>query len=141
MTKDHISVNRGVWNADARNWIASGERLWASDPQWGIWGLTESELGLFPDSLDGLDAVELGCGTGYVSSWMEQRGARVTALDLSSEQLSTARRLAKQYSAQITFLEANAEATGLPDAAFDYAISEYGAAIWCQPEILSLIHI
>ncbi len=135
MTKDHISVNRGVWNADARNWIASGERLWASDPQWGIWGLTESELGLFPDSLDGLDAVELGCGTGYVSSWMEQRGARVTALDLSSEQLSTARRLAKQYSAQITFLEANAEATGLPDAAFDYAISEYGAAIWCQPEI------
>lgn len=135
MTKDHISVNRGVWNADARNWIASGERLWASDPQWGIWGLTESELGLFPDSLDGLDAVELGCGTGYVSSWMEQRGARVTALDLSSEQLSTARRLAKRYSAQITFLEANAEATGLPDAAFDFAISEYGAAIWCQPEI------
>jgi SAM-dependent methyltransferase len=135
MTKDHISVNRGVWDTDARNWIASGERLWASDPRWGIWGLPESELGLFPDNLDGLDAVELGCGTGYVSAWMEQQGARVTALDLSSEQLSNARRLAGQYGAQITFLEANAEATGLPDAAFDFAISEYGAAIWCRPEI------
>ncbi|NRB00491.1 MAG: methyltransferase domain-containing protein, partial [Rhodobacteraceae bacterium] len=44
-------------------------------------------------------------------------------------------RLAEAQGAQITFLEANAEATGLPDAAFDFAISEYGAAIWCRPEV------
>ena len=27
----------------------------------------------------------------------------------------------------------NAEATPFPDASFDFAISEYGAAIWCDP--------
>jgi SAM-dependent methyltransferase len=32
-------------------------------------------------------------------------------------------------------LEGNAEATGLPDASFDFAISEYGAAIWCDPDL------
>lgn len=135
MTKDHISVNRGVWNADARNWVAPGERLWASAPQWGIWGLPEADLGLFPADLAGCDAIELGCGTGYVSGWMARRGARVTALDLSSEQLATARRLAGQHGAEITFLEGDAEATGLPDQSFDFAISEYGAAIWCRPGV------
>ena len=60
-------------------------------------------------------------------------GARVTAIDVSSGQLATARRLAKKHGADITFIEGNAEATGLEDACFDFAISEYGAAIWCPP--------
>ncbi len=30
-------------------------------------------------------------------------------------------------------VEADAVATGLPDASFDIAISEYGASIWCDP--------
>ena len=65
---------------------------------------------------------------------MARRGARVTAIDLSAEQLATARHLAGKHGADITFLEGNAEETGLPDASFDFAISEYGAAIWCRPE-------
>ncbi len=135
MTKDHISINRDVWQNDAENWVASGERLWASEPQWGIWGLPDVDLRLLPDDMTGLAAVELGCGTGYVSGWMARRGAEVTAIDVSAAQLATARRLATETGAEITFLEGNAEATGLPDAAFDFAISEYGAAIWCRPEI------
>ena len=31
-------------------------------------------------------------------------------------------------------IEGNAEATGLAEASFDFAISEYGAAIWCKPD-------
>ncbi len=135
MTNDHISVNRGVWEADAKNWVALGERLWSSDPQWGIWNVPDSALRLLPDDLTGQDAIELGCGTGYVSGWLARRGARVTAIDVSAGQLTTARRLATENGAEINFLEGNAEATGLPDAAFDFAISEYGAAIWCRPEV------
>ncbi|MGV3616923.1 MAG: methyltransferase domain-containing protein [Fimbriimonas sp.] len=33
-----------------------------------------------------------------------------------------------------SLLEESAEATSLPDASFDLAISEYGASIWCDPE-------
>jgi hypothetical protein len=34
----------------------------------GLWGIPESEVGSLPE-LAGRDALELGCGTGYVSAW------------------------------------------------------------------------
>ncbi|MFZ5964616.1 class I SAM-dependent methyltransferase [Thalassococcus sp. BH17M4-6] len=136
MNTDYLSVNRDVWDRDAANWAEIGARHWAlEDPIWGNWGLPESSLGLLPEDMRGLDAIELGCGTGYVAGWMARRGARVTAIDLSGAQLATARDLAWAHDADITFLHGNAEATELSDAAFDFAISEYGAAIWCRPEL------
>ena len=135
MSRDHVSINRDIWDADAPNWVAAGERLWAAEtPEWGNWGNPDGDLKLLPADMTGRDAIELGCGTGYVSGWMARRGAKVTAIDVSPEQLSTARHLAAKHGAEITFIEGNAEVTGLPDASFDFAISEYGAAIWCPPE-------
>jgi SAM-dependent methyltransferase len=60
---------------------------------WGNWSVPETELHLLPEDMSGMDAIELGCGTGYVSAWMARRGARVTGIDVSAEQLATARRL------------------------------------------------
>ena len=136
MTKDHVTINRNVWDEDAANWVEMGERHWQMDtPIWGSWGAPESELQMLPPNMTGMNAVELGCGTGYVAAWMWKRGAKVTAIDVSANQLATARRLSKEHGADITFIEGNAEATGLPDASCDFAISEYGAAIWCPPEV------
>lgn len=135
MTRDHLSTNRDIWNADAANWVDFGERLWRLEtPEWGSWGNPDEGLNLLPAEMRGVEAIELGCGTGYASAWMTRRGARVTAIDISAEQLATARRLAAAHGADITFIEGNAEETGLPDSAFDFAISEYGASIWCKPE-------
>jgi SAM-dependent methyltransferase len=134
MTRDYISTNRDIWNADSPNWVAPAERLWRLEtPEWGAWGNSEESLQLLPSDMNNLDAIELGCGTGYVSGWMHRRGARVTAIDISAEQLATACRISQDEDADITFIEGNAERTGLPDASFDFAISEYGASIWCQP--------
>lgn len=136
MSRDHVAINKGVWDADAENWIAPGERLWAAEvPEWGNWGAPEAKLRMLPVDMSGLDAIELGCGTAYVSAWMTRRGAKATAIDVSPLQLATARRLAGEHLADITFIEGNAEQTGLPDASFDFAISEYGAAIWCPPDV------
>ncbi len=133
---DYVDVNRTVWNEDAPNWVALGERLWALDiPEWGTWSQPVTAPALLPTDMAGQDAIELGCGTAYVSGWMARRGAKVTAIDVSPEQLKTARRLAAVHGAEISFMEGNAEQTGLPDASFDFAISEYGAAIWCQPDL------
>lgn len=135
MKRDHVSINRDIWNADAANWVASGRRLWSLDtPEWGNWGNPDNNLTLLPPDMTDMDAIELGCGTAYVSGWMARRGARVTAIDVSAQQLSTAGQLAAEHGADITFIEGNAEATGLSDAAFDFAISEYGASIWCPPD-------
>lgn len=132
----HVEINRDYWDGIAPDWETAGEGAWArGTPAWGVWNLPESDLHLLPEDMSGQDAIELGCGTGYVARWMELRGAQVTAVDVSEAQLTTARRLNAKHGGAITFLNADAERTGLPDAAFDFAISEYGAAIWCDPEV------
>lgn len=127
-SSDHVEVNRAHWDGMAGDWTASAERLWASDDiVWGVWELPEAEVGLLDDltpDLVGLDAVELGCGTAYVSGWLARRGARVTGVDVSVAQLATARRLADVHGVDVTLLEADAEATGLPGASFDLVVSE-----------------
>ena len=92
----------------------------------------ESELHLLPD-VAGLDAVELGCGTGYISSWLARRGARVVGLDNSSKQLATAQLFQEEFGVRFPLVHADAERAPFADASFDVAISEYGAAIWCDP--------
>lgn len=133
---EHVAANREYWDGMAADWVAAGERAWASDdPTWGIWGLPESDLGLLPQSMDGMRAIELGCGTGYVSAWMARRGADVVGIDNSAEQLATARRLAEQHEVALTLHHGNAETVPEPDGSFDFAVSEYGAAIWCDPYV------
>ena len=133
---EHARENRAYWDRMAEDWVVAGERAWRSpEPYWGCWGLPESQLGLLPRDMTGMDAVELGCGTGYVSSWMVRRGSRVVGVDNSERQLETARRLATEHGVELTLHHGNAEAVPYPDQFFDCAISEYGAAIWCDPRI------
>jgi SAM-dependent methyltransferase len=83
--------------------------------------------------LAGLDVIELGCGTGYVSAWLARRGARPVGIDNSEAQLETARRFQREFGLEFPLLHGNAEEVPLPDQSFDLAISEYGASIWCDP--------
>ena len=134
--REHVAENRRLWDAMAPDWVARGERNWAqAEPDWGEWCIPESELRMFPDELGGKDAVELGCGTAYVSSWMARRGARPVGIDNSEVQLGTARRLQREHGLDFPLLHGNAEAVPYPDASFDFAISEYGASLWCDPEL------
>ncbi|MCA1588745.1 MAG: methyltransferase domain-containing protein [Chloroflexi bacterium] len=131
---EHVARNRAHWDAMAQDWVAGGERSWAQDePTWGIWGVPESELHLLPDELEGRDVVELGCGTAYVSAWLARRGARVVGIDNSPKQLETARRLQGEHGLEFPLHLGNAEATPFAEASFDVVVSEYGAAIWCDP--------
>jgi SAM-dependent methyltransferase len=130
---DHVAANRASWDQDAPNWVDSGRRAWAADePSWGIWGLPESDLHLLPDA-SGLDAIELGCGTGYVSAWLARRGGRCVGLDNSANQLATARMLQREFDLTFPLVHGDAERAPFADGSFDIAISEYGAAIWCDP--------
>ncbi len=130
----YVEENRRHWNDQAPGWVAAGERSWATDaPTWGQWGLPESELQLLPVDMSGMAAIELGCGTGYVSAWMARRGASVVGIDVSENQLATARRLAEEHGLHVEYIQGNAEQVPKPDGSFDFAISEYGAALWADP--------
>jgi SAM-dependent methyltransferase len=133
---EHVRENRAYWDRTADDWVEKGERAWCADaPYWGCWGLPESELRLLPETMEGMDAIELGCGTGYVSAWMARRGARVVGIDNSARQLATAARLSQEHGVALTLHHGSAETVPWPDASFDFAISEYGAAIWCDPYV------
>lgn len=130
---EHVRVNRDYWDSVAGEWVAAGRRHWAlNEVTWGIWNVPESDAHLLPE-VDGRDAIELGCGTGYIASWLARRGARVVGIDNSPRQLETARMLQQEFGIEFPLILGNAETVPLPDASFDLAVSEYGAAIWADP--------
>ena len=58
--------------------------------------------------VEGLDVVELGCGTAYVSAWLARRGARPVGVDVTPAQLATARRCQAETGIVFPLLEASA---------------------------------
>jgi SAM-dependent methyltransferase len=130
---DHVRLNRSLWDEKAAEYAAPGRRSWAaSEARWGIWGVPDSQLKVLPD-VHGLDVIELGCDTAYVSSWLARRGARVVGIDNSAEQLASARRYQREFGLEFPIIHGNAEEVPLADRSFDLAISEYGASLWCDP--------
>jgi SAM-dependent methyltransferase len=133
--REHVQRNRARWDVEARDFVKAGETAWArEEPTWGVWRVAESELRVLPDDLAGKDAIELGCGTAYVSAWLARRGARVVGIDASSAQLTTARRLQREHGLEFPLIHADAELVPCRDATFDLAISEYGACLWADPD-------
>ena len=134
MTEEHVFLNRAKWEEEAAKYVAAAERNWATEEvSWGIWGVPEAEVRALPDDLDGKRTVELGCGTAYLSAWLARRGARPVGLDLTTNQLATARRMQREHHLTFPLIQANAEQVPLKDGLFDLVISEYGASIWCDP--------
>ena len=109
--------------------------MWAAEEiTWGVFGVPESSLETLGE-VAGLDVVELGCGTAYVSAWLAKRGARPVGVDVTPAQLATARRCQGELGLEFPLVEASAEDVPLPSGSFDLAISEYGASIWCDPHL------
>jgi 2-polyprenyl-3-methyl-5-hydroxy-6-metoxy-1,4-benzoquinol methylase len=73
---EHVARNRAYWDDLARQ--------------------------VFSEQLSGKDAIELGCGTAYISAWLSRRGARVVGIDNSEAQLGTARRLQQAVRARFS---------------------------------------
>jgi hypothetical protein len=63
------AANRDLWTRANREYgDEHADRAWAADDiTWGIFNVPEQQLGVLGD-VAGLDAVELGCGTGYFSA-------------------------------------------------------------------------
>lgn len=131
---DYVLSNRRAWSTYAADYVEPARRHWAEPPCWGIWSIPESEVGLLPADLAGRDTLELGCGTGYVSSWLARLGARPVGLDNCWEQLATARVMQRDHGLSFPLVHGIAEMTPFPPASFDLVISEYGAAIWSDPQ-------
>jgi SAM-dependent methyltransferase len=133
-SSDYVRRNIESWTrTNAEYTDARAREAWDSEEiTYGIFGIPESELGVLGD-VDGLDVVELGCGTAYFSAWLARRGARPVGIDPTPAQLETARRMQAETGIEFPLVEGVAEEVPLPDESFDLAVSEYGASIWADP--------
>ena len=134
---DYVLNNRAYWTqTNAQYTNAAARDSWANEAvTWGVFRAAEEQVRALPD-VTGKDVIELGCGTAYFGARLKRRGARrVVGVDVTPAQLATAARLNEEMGLGLELLEANAEAVPLPDATFDLAVSEYGASIWCDPNL------
>jgi SAM-dependent methyltransferase len=131
----HAARNARLWDkVNAPRYAEPGRESWkANEISWGNFGILEADLRALPEDFDGLDIIELGCGTAYFSSWLARRGGRVTGVDISMEQLKTAQLLQSEHDLHFPLIAANAESVPAADASFDLVISEYGASTWADP--------
>lgn len=98
-----------------------------------MWGVLESDLGLLRHCEPGMNAIELGCGTGSVCAWLTRAGVNPVGVDISGVQLENARLLQKEFEISFRLDQANAETVPYESESFDLVISEYGASVWCDP--------
>jgi ArsR family transcriptional regulator len=70
---------------------------------------------------NGPAVADLGCGTGFLASWLAERGASVVAVDHSQRMLRQAKQRCKR--ARVTFRQGELEALPLPDGGIDAAFS------------------
>jgi SAM-dependent methyltransferase len=130
-----IALNRALWAVvNERFTDAAAEELWGRPGiVWGLFAIPEAEFGVLGE-VNSLDVVELACGTAYFSAWLARAGASVVAVDLSEEQLATARRLQQRFGPTFPLVQADAERVPLSSERFDLVLSEHGVAAWCDPE-------
>ncbi|MEY2451760.1 MAG: hypothetical protein QOD92_1334 [Acidimicrobiaceae bacterium] len=129
---DYLQRNQDAWNAMAADYVDAGRRNWSKEPTWGMFDIPETELRLLAD-VNGADVVELGCGTGYISSWVTRLGGRTVGLDPTPNQLASARQFQGEFDVSFPLVRGAAEHVPLRAACCDLVISEYGAAIWSDP--------
>jgi ubiquinone/menaquinone biosynthesis C-methylase UbiE len=88
-------------------------------------------LGLVAPAGGALDALDVGCGTGFLSLELAARGHRVTGVDLAPTMLELARGKAAAQGLAVRFETADAENLPYPAGSFDLVISRH--VLWTLP--------
>jgi ubiquinone/menaquinone biosynthesis C-methylase UbiE len=78
-----------------------------------------------------LDALDVGCGTGFLSLELAARGHRVTGIDFAPAMLDRARHKAGERGLGVRFETADAEQLPFAPASFDLVISRH--VLWTLP--------
>ncbi len=115
---DHRAVGE-LWDENAEAWTTL-TRLGYDKYRDHI--NTPAFLDMLPD-VDGLRGLDVGCGEGHNTRLVAQRGARLTALDISGRFVRYAREQEARDHHGIVYLRASAVALPFADAAFDFAMA------------------
>jgi 2-polyprenyl-3-methyl-5-hydroxy-6-metoxy-1,4-benzoquinol methylase len=131
MSNGAYDETRDLWNRVADDWQiqvgedGDGNRILNSDPV--LWA--------FAGDVNGLTVLDAGCGTGYLSKKLHDRGARVTGIDFSERMIE----IARAHNPDIDFrVDSCAELRTLTDASFDLVIANY--VLMDTPDLQGTLH-
>jgi len=83
----------------------------------------------------GARVLDVGCGTGVLGLTAARLDARVTGVDLTPELVARAKENAALMGVDAEWREGDAEALPMPDAAFDFVVSQFGHMFAPRPEV------
>jgi len=80
---DSLAKNIEQWTKNNEEALdARAPQGWArTSVTWGVFGIREEDLGSPLGDVRGLDVVELGCGTAYLSAILAKLGAKPVGVD------------------------------------------------------------
>ena len=78
-----------------------------------------------------VDALDVGCGTGFLTFELASRGHRVTGVDFAAAMIAEARRKAAERSASVRFEEGDAEQLPFAPGSFDLVMTRH--VLWTLP--------
>jgi len=136
MTRDDVRANLASWEADSEAYQERGKESlndW-SRFGWGVWQVPEAEVGALGD-VGGLRALELGCGAAQFGIRVAKRGAHVTGIDFSANQLAAAGPNMTETDVRFPLVRGNVEELPFADASFDLVFCDHGAVAFTDPTI------
>jgi ubiquinone/menaquinone biosynthesis C-methylase UbiE len=116
------------WNRRAPGFDEGFGHSIATDAERAAW---DRIIDLVLAGRSGIEALDIGCGTGFLSLEMAGRGHRVTGVDFAPAMLAEARRKSAARGAAIRFEEADAEHLPFAAASFDLAVCRH--VLWTLP--------
>ncbi|MGH2446299.1 MAG: class I SAM-dependent methyltransferase [Candidatus Limnocylindria bacterium] len=105
---------RATWSAGDYDAIANGI--------WEVGDAIVRRAGI----AEGEEVLDVACGTGNAAIQAALAGGRVTGLDLAPQMFEAGRRRAAEAGADVTWIEADAEAQPFEDGTFDVVLSTFG---------------
>ena len=131
---DHVRKNRVHWEGESAAYQERNARQldrW-DRLAWGCWDIPEDELHALGD-VDGLYALEYGCGACQFGIKVAMRGARVTGLDFSAAQLRHGRAKMDESGVRFPVVQADGERIPFREGSFDLVFCDHGVMGFADP--------
>lgn len=116
------------WNRRAAQFDADFGHSIATAAERAAW---DRILDLITAGRSGLEALDAGCGTGFLSFELAARGHRVTGIDFAPAMLEAARKKAAENGAEVRFEQGDAENLRFAPGSFDLVVSRH--VLWTLP--------
>ena len=136
MSREDVRTNLASWEADSEAYQQRHRpdlNRW-DVLAWGVSNLPEDEIQALGD-VSGLRALELGCGACQFGIKVAMRGANVTGLDFSANQLGAAGPNFEETGIRFPLVRGSAEELPFADASFDLVFCDHGATSFTDPAV------